>query len=251
MESDRLKSFFTEIFGFQLALRRSLQVSAEIFLVFADSLETGSERMLTNPSDMSKIAHESIINIRSIVMEIDQENQGLFPKSNIKIPKIRLQSTTETQGGKIGISRKQLIKKFETETMNPNSNLFELWVKHLKLVKGDEKFTETGWQGLKSAESIWRRVRFLIAELSADGVFLPEITRHLVSNRDSNGPKPIFFASSIRPATIQMESDCFNIDSKQGIIPAFRNIGRWLEKPVHSPWIDEFNTAIINSNEQS
>ena len=78
-------------------------------------------------------------------------------------------------------------------------------------------------------------MRFLIAELTTDGIFLPAMMKHL---NNKIAVDPIFLASSTRQATLKMEADCFNSINQTALIPAFRNIGKWLETPESSPWID-------------
>lgn len=231
----RVKALFEELFGFQIHLKRLTGMDTELFLIFGDLLEKGSEKMITNSSDINRISQESVKSMREIMMNIDQESQGQLQRMGIKFPKIRLQSGISQQGGKVKLNREQLISKFETTILDPNSELFLTWSKHLKLARNDEKFTETSWQGQKSAETIWNRMRFLIAELTSDGIFLPEMMTHL--NKKIT-VEPIFLASSTRQATLKMEADCFNLVNQTALIPAFRNIGRWLETPESSPWID-------------
>lgn len=231
----KVKALFEEVFGFQIHLKRLTGLDTELFLIFGDLLEKESERMITNSPDMYRISQESLKAIREIIINIDQESRGVFQSIGIKSPKVRLQSGTAQQGGKIKLNRDQLINKFETSILDPNTDLFLTWSKHLKLARNDEKFTETSWQGQKSAESIWNRMRFLIAELTTDGIFLPNMMKHLNSKVAVD---PIFLASSTRQATLKMESDCFNLINQTALIPAFRNIGKWLEPPESSPWID-------------
>ena len=231
----RVRSLLEEISGFQILLRNLTGLDTELFLVFGDLLEKGSERMLTNSENINTISQASIKSIREIIVTIDQESNGLFQRMGIKVPKIRLQSGISQQGGKINLNREQMISRFETSILDPNSKLFVLWLKHLKLAREDAKFTETSWQGQKSAEIIWNRMRFLVAELTTDGIFLPDMMKHLNTNIVA---EPIFLASSTRKATLEMESDCFNSVNQRALIPVFRNIGKWLEPPESSPWID-------------
>ena len=231
----RVRSLLEEISGFQILLRNLTGLDTELFLVFGDLLEKGSERMLTNSENINTISQASIKSIREIIVTIDQESNGLFQRMGIKVPKIRLQSGISQQGGKINLNREQMISRFETSILDPNSKLFVLWLKHLKLAREDAKFTETSWQGQKSAEIIWNRMRFLVAELTTDGIFLPDMMKHLNKNIVA---EPIFLASSTRKATLEMESDCFNSVNQRALIPVFRNIGKWLEPPESSPWID-------------
>jgi len=238
--SPRVRSLFEEIFGFQIFLKKNLNMNADMFIIFGDSLERGSDKMLTNPQDMASISEMSIKSIRETIIDIDRSTNGLFQKSGIKVPKIRLQSNISQQGGKVGLNRETIINQAETAILDPNSNLFALWSKHLLLARNDSKFTETSWQGLKSAEAIWSRMRFLIAELTADGIFLPEMMKHLTMQ---NEIEPIFLASSTRKVTLEMEADCFNIKRRSALIPAFRNIGKWLNPAESSPWIDELRNV--------
>lgn len=231
----RVKSIFEEMFGFQIVLKNTTGLNAEFLLIFGDLLEKGSDKMITNSQDINDISQKSIKTLREIITRIDQESNGLFQKIGIKMPKIRSQLGIFQQGGKIDLNREQMINKFETEVLDPHSNLFELWTKHLKLARDDQKFTETSWQGQKSAESIWLRMRFLIAELTTDSIFLPEMMKHLNAKINT---EPIFIASSTRQATLKMEADSFNSINPRALIPAFRNIGKWLEPPESSPWID-------------
>lgn len=196
--------------------------------------------MFINPENILQVSQNGVKSIREIITSIDRNSNGLFQKLGIKIPKIRLQSNISQQGGKIGLNRELMINQIETKIFDPNSDLFKLWSRHLELARNDSKFTETAWQGSKSAESIWQRMRFLIAELTTDGVFLPEVMRNLTSESEI---EPIFLASSTRVATLKMESDCFNIQTQRVLIPAFRNIGKWLEPPEQSPWIDELRNV--------
>mgnify|MGYP001563295044 CR=1 FL=1 len=231
----RVKSLFEEISGFQILLKNLTGLDTDLFLVFGDLLEKGSERMLTNSENINTISQTSVKSMREIIVNIDRESNGLFQRMGIKVPKVRLQSGISQQGGKINLNREQMINQFETSILDPNSNFFTLWSKHLKLARDDAKFTETSWQGQKSAEAIWNRMRFLIAELTADGIFLPEIMKHLNKGIMT---EPVFLASSTRQATLKMESDCFNLVKQRVLIPAFRNIGKWLEPAESSPWID-------------
>lgn len=231
----RVKSLFEEISGFQIHLKKMTGLNTDLFLVFGDLLEKGSEKMITNSQDINRISQKSVKSIREIIVNIDQESNGLFQRMGIKTPKVRLQSGISQQGGKINLSREQMIGKFETSILDPNSELFLTWSKHLKLARNDEKFTETSWQGQKSAEAIWNRMRFLIAELTTDGVFLPGMMKNLNSGVVA---EPIFLTSSTRQATLKMEADCFNSINQRALIPAFRNIGKWLEPSETSPWID-------------
>lgn len=231
----RARSLFQEILGFQIHLKCTTGLNTELFLVFGDLLEKGSEKMITNSEDINLISQRSVKSMREIMVNIDQESNGLFQKIGIKVPKIRLQSGISQQGGRVNLNREQMINQFETTILDPNTDLFALWSKHLKLARMDAKFTETSWQGQKSAETIWNRMRFLIAELTTDGVFLPEMMKHLNSGVVA---EPIFLASSTRDATLKMESDCFNSINQRALIPAFRNIGKWLEPAESSPWIN-------------
>ena len=231
----RVKSLFEEISGFQILFKNLTGLDTELFLVFGDLLEKESEKMITNSEKMNEISQLSVKSIREIIISIDQRSNGLFQKRELKTPKVRLQSGISQQGGKINMSREQMINQFETSILDPNSKFFALWSKHLRLAREDAKFTETSWQGQKSAEAIWNRMRFLVAELTTDGIFLPEMMKHLNKNIIA---EPIFLASSTRQATLKMESDCFNSMNQRALIPAFRNIGKWLEPPESSPWID-------------
>ena len=231
----RVKSLFEEIFGFQILLKDTIGLNIELFLIFGDLLESGSEKMITNSNEIGTISQTSIKSMREIIINLDQNSNGLFQKMGIMAPKIRLQSGISQQGGKIHLNREQMINQFKVAILDPNSDHFALWSKHLKLARKDARFTETSWQGQKSAETIWDRMRFLIAELTTDGIFLPEMIKHLNRNVVA---EPIFLASSTRDATLKMEADCFSSESPRALIPAFRNIGKWLESPESSPWID-------------
>lgn len=246
-QNKRLSNLLFEVFGFQTMLLDTLKLKADIFLVFADKLEKGSENMFVNPNEISHTSELSVKAVRDAMIQIDQSHPGFFQKKGIKIPKVRLQSSLAMQGGKIGQDRDLQIQKIEMEILNPNSNFFELWSKHLKLARNDSKFTETSWQGLKSAETIWKRMRFLIAELITDGLFLPQMMKHLDKNQLSeNPPEPIFLASSTRKASLTMEADCFNAVKANCLIPAFRNIGKWTNTAEESPWIEIFKADIID-----
>lgn len=239
-ENTRVHSFFEEVFGFQALLKKESKLDTELFIIFGDLPEKGADRMTVNVTELKDITLESMQSIKSILSDIDSSSNGMFQREKIKIPKIRLQSNISQQGGKIDLNREFLIQSFEREILDPNSPFFNLWVKHVQFARNDSKFTETSWQGIKSAEAIWTRMRFLIAELTTDGVFLPEIMKHITNKSDI---EPVFLASSVRPATLEMEADCFNMKKQRVLIPAFRNIGKWLEPPESSPWIDELRNV--------
>lgn len=230
-----------EIFGFLISLRKSLGIRPNIFLIFSDSLERGAESMFENARDMEQIATASVNGIQDLFKEFDQKHQGLLQQFSVEVPKIRRQSTLNTQGGKAGINRDWLIEEKEAEMLDPLNPLFALWQKHLLITRNDDTFVSTGWQNKKGAEALWNRVRFLLAEFITDGEFLPKMNKVLNPKKftDTDIPRPIFLASSTRAGGFEMEVDGFNVSQQTCVTAPFHNIGRWTEPPHDSPWINE------------
>lgn len=247
----RLRSVIKELAGLQLDLKTSLGINASIFLVFADSLERDAEKMFVNVENFKQVVTESVGEIQNAFLDFDSEFPGWLQKKGIRIPKVRKQSELFLPGKAVG-TRAELISAFEKRILDPSDTMFELWLKHIKLTRKDESFVATGWQSIKGSETLWNRVRFLLAEFAADGVLLPKFFNHFNKKDFSEiTPQPIFFASSTRLAGIEMEADGFSVQNPTGLMPIFHNIGRWTEKPRRSPWIETLLADIMKSNGQN
>jgi len=236
----RAKLAVAEILSFLISFKTKTGIKPHLFLIFADSLEKGAENMFVNADEMESITVESIKGIRELFNFSDQKHPGLLQSKQIEIPKVRRQTMINIEAGKAGMSRNQLIEEKEAQMFDPIDPLFNLWQKHLILTRNDGKFVSTGWQNRKGAESLWNRVRFILAEFIADGILLPEMLKVLNPKKFSAEiPRPIFLASSTRSGGFEMESDGFNVNQHTCVLAPFHNIGRWTEELKSSPWTDK------------
>jgi len=200
-DNPRLIKFVQELASFMVTTKDMLGVTPEIFLIFSDVLEPGSEKMFVNSDEIEAITNQSLKTIRKLFFQIDRANPGLFQEKKIRIPKIHQQSRVLELAGKIGINPHNLIAKVEFEELDPNSPAHEAFERHLKLTRNDPSFVPTGWQSHTGRIAIHNRVRFMVAQCWTDGVILPKLMRHLLQKRfPEKMPSPIFVISTTREA---------------------------------------------------
>ena len=168
-------------------------------------------------------------NITRAFGEFDLNHPKVMQETNFRIPKVRLQTNVLEQSGKINLNHEEQMKKFELMCLDPKSSVFELFIKHIRATS-DTPFVSTGFQTIKSAETVWNRVRFMLAQNMADGVILPKIMGELHKNRFPLGmPRPIFICSTTRQGGIESEMDGFTAIESNPVIAVFNNIGSWMK----------------------
>jgi len=227
-DNDRLAGFVEELFDFNSFTLTTLGVPIETMVVFADVLEIGAENMFTNIKQWSEIVISSVKNISKAFSNFDSFKPGEFQKTKFKIPKVRLQSNILTQAGKVNLRHEDELRKVELACLNPNTLTFDMFIKHLKLT-ANTPFVATGFQTIKSAETVWNRVRFMLSQCAADGIVLPKMMKELTRNNFPNGmPNPIFVCSTVRPGGIGLEMDAFEMSANPSMA-VFKNIGSWMK----------------------
>jgi len=228
-DNQRLNLFIEELFDLNKLTFETLGVPLETMLVFADVLENGANKMFTNVDKWQEIASISAKNISQAFLNFDGDRPGEFQKTKFKVPKVRLQSNVLMQAGKANLKHEDELKKVELECLDPNTQTFDLFIKHLKLT-ADTPFVTTGFQTIKSAETVWNRVRFMLAQCTADGVVLPKMFKEMHKKSfKENILDPIFICSTTRLGGVELEMDAFE-KSGNPSMAIFRNIGSWMKE---------------------
>lgn len=224
----RLTNFVEELFELNKMTLNTLGVPIETMMVFADILEKDSSKMFTNTSRWTELATSSSKNISTAFANFEKLHPNAFFETKFKIPKIRLQSNVIMQAGKAGLRHEDEMRKIELDCLDPKSNTFELFIKHLKLT-AETPFVATGFQTIRSAETVWNRVRFMLAQCVADGIVLPKIFNEM--HKKSFGveiPRPLFVCSTTRLGGIELEMDSFEVGNNS-TIAIFNSIGSWMK----------------------
>lgn len=245
-ENPRLKSFLEELVSFMVLTKRTLGTDVEVFLILADRLDPFSARVFANANKLPEISQASATAIKQLFFQIDQENPGLFQKERIRVPKVWKQSDSPFQ--KEG--REDLIRKCALDIVQLKEPFFSIWLTNLKRTREDEEFIGTGWQNFESAKTTWDRFTFKLSECLVDGHLLPRMFSGLDSAKKrfpNVMPKPIFVATSMRQNGVLLEIDSFNSLEQFGVIAPFRNVGRWNDPVVQSPWNLDSASDILES----
>lgn len=228
-DNSRLNVFVEELFDLNKITFETLGVPLETMLVFADVLENGANKMFTNVDKWQEIAAASIKDISQAFLNFDSGHPGEFQKTKFKVPKVRLQSNVLMQAGKANLKHEDELKKVELECLDPNTQTFDLFIKHLRLT-ADTPFVTTGFQTIKSAETVWNRVRFMLAQCTADGIVLPKMFKEMHKKSFKEViPDPIFVCSTTRSGGVELEMDAFEISGNPSMA-VFKNIGSWMKE---------------------